>query len=60
MGRDCMIKFNEDGTVTMSYEEYDELVEDQRFLLCLEGAGVDNWSGYDYAVEDYRENYGED
>jgi hypothetical protein len=55
-----MIKFNEDGTVTMSYEEYEELVEDQQFLLCLQGAGVDNWSGYDYAVEDYRENYGED
>ena len=58
-----MIKFNEDGTVTMSYEEYEEyeeLVEDQQFLLCLEGAGVGNWSGYDYAVEDYRENYGED
>ena len=33
-----MIKFNEDGTVTMSYEEYEELVEDQQFLLCLQGA----------------------
>ena len=55
-----MIKFNEDGTVTMSQEEHEELVKDQQFLLCLEGAGVDNWVGYDYARDDYRETYGED
>ena len=30
-----------------------------KFLLCLQGAGVDNWSGYDYARDDYRETYGE-
>lgn len=28
-----------------------ELEKDQRMLLALEGAGVDNWSGYDYALE---------
>lgn len=29
----------------------DELINDQRFLNCLQVAGVDNWEGYDYASE---------
>ncbi len=28
-----------------------ELEEDSLFLSCLEGAGVDNWSGYGDAKE---------
>lgn len=27
------------------------LEEDSEWLSCLESAGVDNWSGYDYARE---------
>lgn len=38
-------------TVTISKKEYESLLEDQWFLQCLQSAGVDNWSGYDYAVE---------
>ena len=38
-------------TVTISKKEYDELVEDQKMLRALEGAGVDNWEGYDYAMQ---------
>lgn len=38
-------------TITISKEEYDSLIEDQRFLECLRNAGVDNWEGYDYAME---------
>lgn len=30
------------------------------FLECLRDAGVDNWQGYDYARELYREYYGDD
>lgn len=37
-------------TVTISKEEYDELVEDSRFLATLRNAGVDNWEWYDEAV----------
>lgn len=44
-----MDKKNE--TVTISKEEYDSLLEDQHMLQCLQGAGVDNWSGYDLAIE---------
>jgi len=38
-------------TVTISKEEYDQLVEDRIWLECLQAAGVDNWNGYDYAIE---------
>lgn len=43
-------------TVTISKAEYDALCKDSEFLGCLEGAGVDNWEGYDDAVEMMRED----
>ena len=45
------MKDNGDGTVTIGKDEYEELLHDQRFLYALEGAGVDNWDGYEYAQE---------
>ena len=42
-------------TVTISKKEYEELLEDQLLLQCLQGAGVDNWSGYDCAIEMMKE-----
>jgi len=50
----------ENEMVTISCEEYEELLETQRFMGCLEGAGVDNWDGYDYALEDFHAGLGED
>ncbi len=41
-------------TVTISKEEYDDLLDSQRFLNCLENAGVDNWEGYEFAQEEYN------
>jgi hypothetical protein len=38
-------------TVTISKEEYESLLEASDKLLALEGAGVDNWEGYDEAME---------
>ena len=38
-------------TVTISKKEYDELIEDMRFLNALRAAGVDNWDGYDFALD---------
>jgi len=43
----------DDDTITISRELYKELVEDVRFLRCLEHAGVDNWDGYEFAQEEY-------
>ena len=42
---------NMEETITISKEEYESLLEDQKLLQCLQDAGVDNWSGYDYAIE---------
>lgn len=42
---------NDDKTITISVELYEELIADQSFLEALQGAGVDNWEGYDAAQE---------
>lgn len=36
--------------VTIPEEEYKRLLADSEWLFCLEDAGVDNWSGIDYAA----------
>jgi len=35
----------------ISEEEYEQLVEDQKFLQALFAAGVDNWQGYEIAQQ---------
>ena len=40
--------------ITISYDEYKELLADSAFLQALEDAGVDNWSGYDIACETFQ------
>lgn len=42
--------------ITITKEEYDKLVDEKKFLDALRGAGVDNWDGFDYALELYNEN----
>lgn len=37
--------------VTISKEEYESLLADRKLLQALQGAGVDNWEGYDMALE---------
>ena len=39
------------NVVTMSLERYRILVEAEETLLALEAWGVDNWSGYDDAMD---------
>jgi len=36
-------------------KEYKSLLEDAKFLQCLENAGVDNWDGYEWAQEEFNE-----
>ena len=38
-------------TVTIPKEKYQELLDRDEWLSCLEAAGVDNWDGIDYAYE---------
>ena len=47
---------NMEETITISKKEYESLLEDQKLLQALQGAGVAyNWSGYDYAMEMMKE-----
>ena len=41
--------------ITISEEEYDALLCDSILLNCLRMMGVDNWDGYDDAIEQYQE-----
>ena len=41
-------------TEIITKERYDQLVIDGLMLEALKGAGVDNWSGYSYAMELFR------
>lgn len=42
-------------TVTITIEEYDELLEAVIWLDALDAAGVDNWEGIDEAREIYND-----
>lgn len=41
--------------VTITKREYESLKEDEHWARCLENAGVDNWAGYIYALEEFME-----
>lgn len=43
------------GNVTISLEEYQDLLDSRMWEQALECAGVDNWEGYDYATTIYQE-----
>lgn len=44
-----------DDTVSIPRNEYNDLLEDSMFLACLEDQGVDNWDGYQPALEAFME-----
>ena len=46
----------EEETVEITRKEYEQLKEDSSFLECLQEAGVDNWEGYDCAIEMSQED----
>ncbi|WP_315729922.1 hypothetical protein [Bradyrhizobium sp. SZCCHNRI2010] len=46
--------------VTIPKSEYEALIQASIKLSCLEKHGVDNWTGYDDAMSDFREEVGED
>lgn len=41
--------------VEISKAELDHLKDEVDFLNCLRAAGVDNWDGYDDAIQIYHE-----
>jgi hypothetical protein len=42
-------------TITIDLEDFEELQRDSQFLKHLYMAGVDNWEGYDFALESMQE-----
>lgn len=45
---------NEDsGSITISKQKYERLIESKKLLQALQNAGVDNWEGYDSALESF-------
>ena len=55
-----MGRMEKEEMVTIPVYEYEELLDALDFLQCLEASGVDNWVGYDDAVEMYNLDDGED
>ena len=49
------MKTEEEEMITITQKEYDELLERDKWLSCLECAGVDNWGGIDMAHETLEE-----
>lgn len=45
--------------VTITKREFEQLQKDSDLLNCLRNAGVDNWNGWDFAIEEYNELQGE-
>ena len=46
---------SDDKKISISEEEYDSLLNDSILLNCLQMMGVNNWDGYDEALEQYYE-----
>lgn len=53
------MEVNNEEMITITKAEYDELQDDAMLLNCLRNAGVDNWDGWDFAIEEYQELTGE-
>lgn len=47
-------QFDPETMVVIMKEDYQELVFCQQVLEALEAAGVENWEGYDDAIEIYE------
>lgn len=43
-------------TVTIPKSKYDSLIKDADFMRALEAAGVDNWEGYNVAIDILEES----
>jgi hypothetical protein len=41
-------------TMIITVEEFERLKALEFKLQCLKNAGVDNWEGYDFAMEEYH------
>lgn len=47
---------SEEEMIEITKKEYIEFLENSRWLRALEAAGVDNWEGYNIAIDYYDGN----
>ena len=47
----AVMQLVDDDEVVIHRDELQELIDDAKFLECLNMAGVDNWEGYEIAQE---------
>lgn len=45
--------------IAITKAEYDQLIEESIMLDCLKAAGVDNWDGYELAMEMFENSNNE-
>lgn len=45
--------------IEIKKSEYESLLNDAHWRCCVECAGVDNWCGFDYAMEEYNKEESE-
>lgn len=43
--------FKDESMMSIKVVDYESLIEDRRILHALQNAGVDNWEGYEIAME---------
>jgi hypothetical protein len=46
---------DKEETIEIPLHIYHEMIDDCNLLTALRAAGVDNWDGWDYAIEIYNE-----
>lgn len=59
MGNDITIHLDTES-VTIPVARYNKLIRAEHKLAALEAAGVDNWDGYDDAVEELNNKENDD
>ena len=45
---------NQEEYTIVKKSDYEDLLDNQLFLNCLESSGVDNWEWYDKAMNEYH------
>lgn len=41
----------DESIIPVPQSRFEELLKTEEFMRALEAAGVDNWEGYDYAID---------
>lgn len=47
---------NDETSVPVPKSRYEDLLRSEAMLEALRASGVDNWDGYDFAIDDYHDN----